>query len=251
MRAIAANEPVGPAVPIVAVSAADAPASDAPVEPAPHLPAPDAEAVVVPTARTGRRPAHARPSKRPARRLRLKIALATAGVLMLVVVGIGAASLLAPGGDGEGLVAASGDGASGEGAAARDTQAPADSASGGPGSSGKAGAPATEDRSGTVVYRYMAPSADGEGRSVVETVRFGRDGLCEKTTMEATFADESEAAAFIDALRRDYGSAFEDGAAEGASATATLDVSANKLDREAYEDTLRESVQDLSLVKKS
>lgn len=220
--------------------------------------------------RPSKGPAHARPTKcAPSRSRRLKVAAATAGVLVLVAFlatafGLAGAPFGFPSLPGDTVFSTApsetdAGGAVSEGrtgSAAGDSssdEAKGESGSGSPASSGKAGAPqtATEDRSGTVVYRYTALSADGMGSTVVETVRFGRDGLCETSTMEAAFADGLEAEAFLETLRRDYGPAFEDGATEGSTATATLDVSANKLDREAYEDALRDSVEDLSIVRKS
>lgn len=108
-----------------------------------------------------------------------------------------------------------------------------------------------EDRSGTVVYRYVMRVGKDESRTVTETVKFNSEGLCETSIMEATFADGEAAAAFLDTLSRSYASAYVDGTVDGATAVSTIDVSANELDREAYEDTLRTSVTDLSIVKKS
>lgn len=210
-------------------------------------------------------PAHARPAKcTPSRSRRLKVAAATVGVLVLVAVFATASGLAGapfgfpslPGDAADSATPSETDagGASPEGknnSAAPGSPGKSKNESEKESSAGKAGVPSTENRSGTVVYRYVASSADGEGCTVIETVRFGRDGFCETSTMEASFAEESESEAFLEALRRDYGSAFQDGAAEGSTATATLDVSANKLDREAYEDALRDSVQDLSIVRKS
>lgn len=107
------------------------------------------------------------------------------------------------------------------------------------------------DLSGTVVYRYTASGSDGEERPTVETVSFGRDGLCETSTIEVELSDAEAAQAFVEGLERDFGSAYREGSAEGATARATVDVSANRLDREAYEDELRVSVEDLAIVKKS
>lgn len=115
-----------------------------------------------------------------------------------------------------------------------------------------ADAPAEEDRdrSGTVVYRYTM-GGEGEERSVTETVAFGRDGLCETSSLEMQFADAQAAQAFLADLKQDYGSSLKEGEASGASAFAVVDVSANRLDREQYEDELRVSVEDLAIVRKS
>lgn len=119
------------------------------------------------------------------------------------------------------------------------------------GASGQGSREPERDLSGTVVYRYTSPGSDGEGRPTVETVSFGRDGLCETSTIEVELSDAEAAQAFVGDLERDFGSAYREGSAEGATARATVDVSANRLDREAYEDELRVSVEDLAIVKKS
>lgn len=112
--------------------------------------------------------------------------------------------------------------------------------------------PAEEDRdrSGTVVYRYTM-GGEGDERSVTETVAFGRDGLCETSSLEMQFADAQAAQAFLADLKQDYGSSLKEGEASGASAFAVVDVSANRLDREQYEDELRVSVEDLAIVRKT
>lgn len=109
----------------------------------------------------------------------------------------------------------------------------------------------TEDKSGTVVYRYVTTDSAGDGHTVTETVSFAASGLCETSTMDVEFADGEGAQAFAEGLRRDYGSAARTVDVDGATVHAEIDVSSNGLDREAYEDALRESVRDLSIVKKS
>ena len=65
------------------------------------------------------------------------------------------------------------------------------------------------------------------------------------------FADAQAAQAFLADLKQDYGSSLKEGEASGASAFAVVDVSANRLDREQYEDELRVSVEDLAIVRKT
>lgn len=115
----------------------------------------------------------------------------------------------------------------------------------------QSGATQTEDRSGTVVYRYLTTDASGESRTVTEAVAFGADGLCETSTMDVEFADPEGAETFVENIRRDYGSAARDVELNGSNVHVEIDTSANKLDREAYEDALRDSVRDLTIVKKS
>lgn len=107
------------------------------------------------------------------------------------------------------------------------------------------------DLSGTVVYRYTTTSAADEQRTTTETVTFGRDGLCETSSLEVGFPDAAAAETFFADMQRDFGAAYREGAVDGSTVRATLDVSANKLDRESYEDQLRISVDDLVIVKKS
>ena len=192
-----------------------------------------------------------RPSTRPSSKARrLKTALMMAGALVLVMVGLAAASQHAGAPSGElGSVSSSADDAAfvardGWGSEGFSSSKGADSSSGD-------GAAANEDRSGTVVYRYVIQLESQDEHTVLETVRFGWDGCCETSEMEATFADESAAEAFLETLRRDYGPSFSGGSVLDSTVEATLDVSANKLDREAYEDALRDSVLDLSIVRKS
>ena len=198
-------------------------------------------------------PAHARPQELwKLDGLRLKAALATVLVLVLIAVPLAVAAQLAepsspdqgPDASSAALVEKPDDRPSTSGRAS-------EAATGGADANGKRTPGSEEDRSGTVVYRYATQMADGEQRTVTETVRFGKSGLCEMSTMEATFADSDAADAFIDVLRRDYGPAFSEGTVEGSSARATLDIAAHKLDREEYEDALRDSVEDLSIIKKS
>lgn len=144
------------------------------------------------------------------------------------------------------------DGATSQVSAAQDAPSSSTSGSRNQGkATDSAAKPKQENLSGEVVYRYTT-SQGGEGeQSVTETVAFGRDGLCTTSTLEAQFADEEAAASFVESLRNDYGSALKEAATDGANAKVTVDVSPNKLDREAYEDTLRISVEDLMIVKKS
>lgn len=107
------------------------------------------------------------------------------------------------------------------------------------------------DLSGTVVYRYTTPDASGEERTTTETVAFGQDGLCVTSTLEVTLSDADAVEEFLSELERDYGPSYREGEAQGSNARVVLDVSANKLDRERYEDELRVSVEDLAIVKKS
>ncbi|MFQ8762923.1 MAG: hypothetical protein ACLR9M_04790 [Eggerthella lenta] len=108
-----------------------------------------------------------------------------------------------------------------------------------------------KDLSGSVTYRYVTTGADGDERPTTETVSFGGDGLCETSTLEVQLADDAAVEAFLQGLERDFGSSCKESEAQGANARAVIDVSANKLDREGYEDALRVSVEELTIVKKS
>ena len=108
-----------------------------------------------------------------------------------------------------------------------------------------------KDQSGSVTYRYLTATAAGEERHTTETVTFGRDGFCETSTLEVQLADAEAVEGFLSELERDFGSSCKESEAQGANARAVIDVSANKLDREGYEDALRVSVEDLTIVKKS
>ena len=108
-----------------------------------------------------------------------------------------------------------------------------------------------QDLSGTVVYRYAKPGNEADKTSVTEKVTFGGDGLCESSSLEVQFSDASAAEEFLRALELDFGTAYCEGEVKDNVATAVVDVSSNKLDREGYEDALRDSVVDLVIVKKS
>ena len=107
------------------------------------------------------------------------------------------------------------------------------------------------DQSGSVTYRYLTVTAAGEERRTTETVTFGKDGFCATSTLEVQLADAEAVDEFLSELERDFGSSCKEREAQGANARAVIDVSANKLDRERYEDALRVSVEDLTIVKKS
>lgn len=110
----------------------------------------------------------------------------------------------------------------------------------------------TGDLSGQVVYRYvMTPTGNAQGLSVEETVEFGEDGLCDTSTIKATFASQEEASAFVESVRSDYGNALIEAAANGSDVVVKVDVRASNVDREGYEDALRATVQDLNIVSKS
>lgn len=108
-----------------------------------------------------------------------------------------------------------------------------------------------EDLSGTVVYRYVTGAPDADAQSVTESVQFGKEGLCETSTMEVEFASTEAAESFAENIRRDYGSSARSVEVDGTKVRAEIDASSNGLDREAYEDALRDSVRDLTIVKKS
>lgn len=107
------------------------------------------------------------------------------------------------------------------------------------------------DRAGEVVYRYVLGGGSNAECSVTETVQFGEDGLCRISTLEAAFSEGRAAETYLASIKRDYGSSFETGSVEGSCALVTVDVSSSALDREGYEDALRNSVRDLTIVKKS
>lgn len=118
-------------------------------------------------------------------------------------------------------------------------------------------APSEEDesekhtgRAGTVVYSYTGHVGEGGPYVVTETVEFADDGTSAQTTIEGTFGDAEAAERFLEAVQRDYGSDFLEGRAEGDHVTVKVDISKLSLDREAYEEALRDSVDDLRVVKK-
>lgn len=107
-----------------------------------------------------------------------------------------------------------------------------------------------QDRSGTVVYRYVTNNATGTDCTITETVTFNQAGLCETSEMEVKLADEAAAQEFAQVMQRDYGPDAEV-SVDGTTVRAQLSIASNALDREAYEDALRASVRDLTIVKKS
>lgn len=109
---------------------------------------------------------------------------------------------------------------------------------------------AQPDCSGTVVYRYVTDNATGADCTITETVTFGQSGLCETSSMEVRLADEGSAQVFAQAMQRDYGPGAVV-SVDGTTVRAELAIGSNALDREAYEDALRASVRDLTIVKKS
>ncbi len=106
-------------------------------------------------------------------------------------------------------------------------------------------------RAGTVVYSYTGHVGEGGTYVVTETVEFSDDGTSAQTTIEGTFGDAATAEQFLGAVKRDYGSDFLEGSADGQNVVVKVDISKLGLDREAYEDALRDSVDDLRVVKKS
>lgn len=200
--------------------------------------------------------------------VRIKIACAAAGLLLLVALVLGAIASLAMQHD-------AGEGAQDEaqttsttgtssparpeaessvsdkpsGSGSNSSEKPTDKPSSNASSSTTK--PSTEDRSGTVAYRYVAEDDTEGDRTVTETVEFGKDGLCEKSLMEVEFASNEAAEAFAAGIRRDYGSAALSVEVDGTRVRAEIDASSNGLDREAYEDALRDSVRDLTILKKS
>lgn len=106
------------------------------------------------------------------------------------------------------------------------------------------------DQSGTVIYEYTATTSDGVGYTVNDTVTFGADGKCQTTHMVVGFPDAAACDDFLANLERDYGSNYALDSHDGANATVTIDISSLKFDREEYEDALRYSVEDLTVLKK-
>lgn len=106
-------------------------------------------------------------------------------------------------------------------------------------------------KAGTVVYSYTGHVGEGGTYVVTETVDFADDGTSAQTTIEGTFGNAATAEQFLEAVKRDYGSDFLEGTAEGEHVVVKVDISKLGLDREAYEDALRNSVDDLRVVKKS
>ncbi|WP_165060526.1 hypothetical protein [Adlercreutzia sp. ZJ154] len=106
------------------------------------------------------------------------------------------------------------------------------------------------DQSGTVIYEYTATTSDGISYTVNDTVTFNAEGKCQTTKMVLGFPDEASCSDFLSNLQRDYGSAYSLDSQNGANATVTIDISSLKFDREEYEDALRYSVEDLTVLKK-
>lgn len=185
--------------------------------------------------------------------VRIKIAAGIAASLLLVALVLGAATQCSGPGD-------AGDAPQAAPVETSSSSEASDPGAGQPGrsegqaeSAGQKDAPSTpsEDRSGTVVYRYVTTDAAGNGQTVTELVHFGANGLCETSAMEVEFGGAEEAEAFAESVRRDYGSAVRVVEVDGTNVHAEIDASMNRLDREAYEDALRSSVRDLAIVKKS
>lgn len=129
-------------------------------------------------------------------------------------------------------------------------QAPGGATSSSSGSSSVSRSSSNADQSGTVVYEYTATTSDGVAYKVNDTVTFNAEGKCQSTHMVLGFPDEAACADFLENLQRDYGSAYALDSQEGANATVTIDITSLKLDREEYEDALRYSVEDLTVLKK-
>ncbi len=106
------------------------------------------------------------------------------------------------------------------------------------------------DQSGTVIYEYTATTSDGVSYKVNDTVTYDAEGKCQSTTMKLEFPDEAACNDFLANLERDYGSAYRLDTQSGTTATVTIDISALKFDREEYEDALRYSVEELTVLKK-
>lgn len=106
------------------------------------------------------------------------------------------------------------------------------------------------DQSGSVIYEYTATSSDGVAYTVNDTVTFNSEGKCQTTHMVLGFPNEEACSQFLEDLQRDYGSAYSLDSQDGANATVTIDISSLKFDREEYEDALRYSVEDLTVLKK-
>lgn len=185
--------------------------------------------------------------------VRIKIAAGIVASLLLVALVLGAATQCSGPGD-------AGDAPQAAPVETSSSSEASDPGAGQPGrsegqaeSAGQKDAPSTpsEDRSGTVVYRYVTTDAVGNGQTVTESVHFGANGLCETSAMEVEFGGAEEAEAFAESVRRDYGSAVRVVEVDGTNVHAEIDASMNRLDREAYEDALRSSVRDLAIVKKS
>ena len=185
--------------------------------------------------------------------MRIKIAAGIVASLLLVALVLGAATQCSGPGD-------AGDAPQAAPVETSSSSEASDPGAGQPGRSegqaesvGQKDAPSTpsEDRSGTVVYRYVTTDAAGNGQTVTESVHFGVNGLCETSAMEVEFGGAEEAEAFAESVRRDYGSAVRVVEVDGTNVHAEIDASMNRLDREAYEDALRSSVRDLAIVKKS
>lgn len=121
---------------------------------------------------------------------------------------------------------------------------------GGGTSSGTSRSSSASDQSGTVIYEYTATTSDGVAYQVNDTVTYDVEGKCQHTTMKLEFPDEATCADFLANLERDYGSAYQLDSQSGASATVTIDISSLKFDREEYEDALRYSVEELTVLKK-
>lgn len=185
--------------------------------------------------------------------VRIKIAAGIVASLLLVALVLGAATQCSGPGD-------AGDAPQAAPVETSSSSEASDPGAGQPGrsegqaeSAGQKDAPSTpsEDRSGTVVYRFVTTDAAGNGQTVTESVHFGANGLCETSAMEVEFGGAEEAEAFAESVRRDYGSAVRVVEVDGTNVHAEIDASMNRLDREAYEDALRSSVRDLAIVKKS
>lgn len=103
---------------------------------------------------------------------------------------------------------------------------------------------------GVVVYQYTAKLPTGITYTAEETVTFNAAGEGEFVTTKMEFPDEESCKSYTDSQKKDYGANYTIDEIDGATATVTVNISGLHQDREAYEMSLRNSVEDLVVLKK-
>ncbi len=100
----------------------------------------------------------------------------------------------------------------------------------------------------TMTYSYVVMNADNEPCDVVETARFGEDGLLESSRLEISVASKEEAEEILAVLGKEFGVSMTESVAADDKATCTIALPENGYDPDSYTKLLEEKMTNFKVV---
>ena len=102
--------------------------------------------------------------------------------------------------------------------------------------------------SGSMSFAYTVQGPDGRLHEAMESVSFGDDGLVESSAFTIQAESDDDAALLLADAKEQFGSAWSGGSVKDGAAVFTVDVSAERVDKETYRALIMESTTDARML---